>query len=159
MTKQCFKCKETKLLFEFYAHPMMADGHLGKCKTCAKRDVAERTGRLENNPEWLAKERERCRVKQERYRRLGLAAQTTPEARERWEIKNPHKRKAERMATNAEKRGLLKKPKTCSRCLTITHDLEKHHNDYSKPLEVEWLCTGCHGITRHKTSPIVKHTP
>lgn len=23
--------------------------------------------------------------------------------------------------------------------------LHAHHDDYSKPLEIQWLCTGCHG--------------
>lgn len=151
MTKQCFKCHKTKQISEFYRHPMMGDGHLGKCKTCTKRDVAERAGRLGNNPEWLAKERERCRIKQARYRKLGLAAPVTKETRLRWERKNPHKRRAEAIAAGAEKKGLIKKPDKCNRCKINTIHLEKHHEDYSKPLVVEWLCTPCHGKTRRKT--------
>jgi hypothetical protein len=39
--KTCFKCGAEKGRTEFYAHPQMTDGLLGKCKECTKRDVRE----------------------------------------------------------------------------------------------------------------------
>lgn len=153
MEKQCFKCRETKPISEFYRHPMMGDGHLGKCKTCAKRDVAERAGRLGNNPVWLAYERRRCRAKQARYRQLGLAAKSKPETARKWYARNAHKKKAELKAHRAHKRGLLKQPARCEHCGLKTQELEKHHYDYSKPLDVLWLCVPCHGKTRWKSNP------
>jgi hypothetical protein len=44
MTKTCFKCHQTRLLDEFYKHPGMRDGHLNKCKTCARWDSLPRNG-------------------------------------------------------------------------------------------------------------------
>ena len=51
--KTCFKCHLTLPLSEFYHHPRMKDGHLGKCKECTKKDVADRY----RSPEG----REKCR--------------------------------------------------------------------------------------------------
>lgn len=70
------------------------------------------------------------------------------EVRQRYALANKHKRKAETKANRAQKRGLLKKPERCQHCGHTTNNLEKHHSDYTKPLEVEWLCTTCHGKTR-----------
>lgn len=41
------------------------------------------------------------------------------------------------------KKGDLQKPKECE-CCGKKGKIEMHHEDYTKPLEVQWLCTGCH---------------
>lgn len=63
-------------------------------------------------------------------------------------MSNKHKIKAEQKANKAYKRGDIEKPHACNRCGVSGVRIEKHHEDYSKPLEVEWLCTKCHGKTR-----------
>lgn len=41
--------------------------------------------------------------------------------------------------------GVLIKPPSCSKCGTAG-PVDAHHRDYSKPLEVEWLCRACHDV-------------
>ncbi len=44
---------------------------------------------------------------------------------------------------HAVKIGILKRSLTCEHCNQIKNT-EGHHSDYSKPLEVIWLCRQCH---------------
>jgi hypothetical protein len=58
------------------------------------------------------------------------------------EINKP-KRSAHKLVMYAVKLGILKKPKECEICQG-TIRIEGHHKDYTKPLEVQWLCKSCH---------------
>jgi len=42
------------------------------------------------------------------------------------------------------KMGNIVKPDACSKCGGTKPRIEGHHEDYTKPLEVIWLCTPCH---------------
>ena len=57
--------------------------------------------------------------------------------------------KAQQRAHNAVyyaiKSGKPKKPIGCSACGSSKKRIDGHHKDYSKPLEVVWLCQPCHG--------------
>jgi len=65
--KQCFKCLETKDRSEFYAHPQMGDGLLGKCKACTRKDAEDRRKLKEaTDPDWVRKEAIRQREKERR---------------------------------------------------------------------------------------------
>ncbi len=52
--------------------------------------------------------------------------------------------------------GKITKPTTCSSC-KAKGKIEGHHEDYLKPLEVIWLCTGCHGDADRKLHNIKEH--
>lgn len=63
----------------------------------------------------------------------------------RWREENPHKTKAHNSLHTALENGSIKK-EFCSIC--GNEDVEAHHEDYSKPLEVVWLCKKHHYIKR-----------
>lgn len=59
---------------------------------------------------------------------------------------------ARRKFSSAVKSGKISKPSNCSDCgnLTPSKYLHGHHEDYSRPLDVIWLCRKCHAA-RHST--------
>ncbi len=60
---------------------------------------------------------------------------------------------AARSAANAaHKSGKLKKPGACQCCKRKCRKLVKHHTDYRQPLNIKWLCPGCHGEEHGKAS-------
>jgi hypothetical protein len=53
------------------------------------------------------------------------------------------KANARRVFLGAVQSGRLHRPDKCSMCGKVDF-VEGHHNDYYKPLDVEWLCSPCH---------------
>jgi hypothetical protein len=132
MTKTCFKCGEAKPLDEFYRHPQMGDGHLNKCKDCAKKDV--RLHRQDNPEKVRAYDRERARLPHRVAQRRELYERE-------WD-QHPDRMKARGAVSNAVRDGKLEK-RPCAFCGT-PEPVEAHHHDYTKPLDVTWLCRPCH---------------
>jgi aspartyl/asparaginyl beta-hydroxylase (cupin superfamily) len=67
------------------------------------------------------------------------------EYRKRYEEKYPEKYAAHIAVTRALRQGKLTKPDCCDECSQEGY-VESHHDDYSKPLEVRWLCKKCHAV-------------
>lgn len=61
--------------------------------------------------------------------------------------KNPEKYRARCAVNNALRDGRLKRG-PCKHC-GGTERVQAHHADYSKPLDVEWVCFGCHREHEH----------
>lgn len=129
--KTCFKCGQEKPLEDFYKHPRMASGVLGKCKECAKQDVRDNyRARIEDKRAYDKKRnsspaRKASRVEHQRTRRA----------------KDRQKDHARQLVRRSVQSGQLIK-KACEHCGDPS--TEAHHRDYSKPLEVVWLCFTCH---------------
>lgn len=74
------------------------------------------------------------------------------------------KMKARRQVRDAIKRGDLVRPSACQRCGAADAPcsdgrsyIHAHHHDYALPLDVEWVCAGCH--RRETPLPVVMGAP
>jgi hypothetical protein len=132
-SKICTKCLNKKPLSGFYLHPETADKHFSSCKECVRKSSAKYSksekgreaikGRC-NNPKW------RTYYKQ-------------------WQKKDRIKNPGRIHAYNTVRLGLgsgklTKMP--CEVCGNL--NVEAHHDDYLKPLDVRWLCKKHHSEIR-----------
>lgn len=62
----------------------------------------------------------------------------------RHQEKHRDKYLARQWVRRAVARGKIIKPKNCQICNIEASRIEGHHEDYSKRLEVLWLCVDCH---------------
>lgn len=135
--KTCFKCSRELPLEEFYRHPQMGDGHLNKCKECTKADVtARRRANIDHYREY-----DRRRFHEDPERR---AAQYLNSSEMKYLY--PEKYRARYTVHNAIRDGRLER-KPCEACGTARS--EAHHEDYSRPLDVRWLCRVHHEAVHH----------
>ena len=133
--KQCAKCGESKPLGDFHRNGETKDGRRSDCKVCS----------LERVRAWNKANPERKAALSKRW------AEANPERRaaaaKRSLARHPQKVRARWAVNNAARDGKLHKPDRCEDCgeITPSPDLRGHHDDYSKPLDVRWLCHPCHG--------------
>lgn len=132
----------------FYRHPMMSDGYLGKCKECTKVEV--RSNRLQKRDYYNAYDRARSsdpkRVMARKARlQTPKGKQEQRRAQKEWCIRNAFKRVAHYIVSNAIRDKKLI-PLPCEKC---GNKGQAHHDDYSKPLQVRWLCSR-HHADHHK---------
>lgn len=89
--------------------------HCRVCRRATAREIAARTPNRPHNPDRLRAYRAR----------------------------NPEKDAAHYRINEEVRQGRLIKPDACERCGANAR-LAGHHADYSRPLDVEWLCPRCH---------------
>jgi hypothetical protein len=138
--KPCFKCGATLPLDDFYRHPNMPDGHLNKCKECTKRDVrANRRAKLDYYRQYDAR-----RFNEDPTRRAKQYSMAAHLRRAQ-----PDKYRARTAVSNALRDGRLQR-QPCEVCGATK--VEAHHDDYSRPLAVRWLCVEHHNAAHHSAA-------
>lgn len=104
---------------------------------------------------WRINNPEKAREINTRYKRKKRVAKegktlADKEAHKRWNINNPDKVRVYSAVFIKTRQGEIAKPDTCSLCEATNVRIEGHHFDYSKPLELTWLCYGCHRMIHSK---------
>ena len=143
--KTCFKCGAEKPLTDFYKHPQMSDGRVNKCTECSKADVRKnRANRVDYYRAFDAKRYQddpRVKARHKLYQKTENGRAAVAASKKRWAERNPEKRAAQVMVGNSIRDGkLIKGP--CEIC--GSEKVHAHHDDYSKPLDVRWLCPQHH---------------
>jgi hypothetical protein len=162
--RTCSKCGETKPHSEFYKQSGCRDGIHPHCKACKR--TAARASRAANIDKVRAYDKERY-YSQPGRADANRASASASHARDPWYPRNAEKARAarrERYAREREKehaRNVLRHardrgeviPEDCIFCGAFPTD--GHHHDYSKPLDVTWLCPKHHGLVHRKVNKAV----
>lgn len=130
--KTCPHCGHTKeVVGGYYAHPFTADGFMGVCKDCHKKHMKDLR---RDDPAVRERDRKRAATRGRVERQTGVT--------KAWREKNPDAHLAHSAVGYALRTKKLEK-EPCAICSSTEH-IHAHHKDYSKPLEVVWLCARCH---------------
>jgi len=136
--KLCTKCGNTKPTTEFHKRPRSEDGLRSWCIECTKV----------SNRAWREANRKKMRKIQQAWRKANLEKASA--LQQAYAARNKEKILARRMVHDALVHGDIK-AMPCVECGS-THKIHGHHEDYSKPLDVIWLCQK-HHLERHGRIP------
>jgi len=119
--KLCSRCKEMKSEDEFYSKWDAPDGLYPYCKECAKAAAKK----------WSRDNPEKRKIIRDRNRK------STPWQFDKYKSENQGKIKCRDTVNQLIDKGELIR-KDCEICGKKRADA--HHSDYSKPLQIKWLC-------------------
>lgn len=140
-----FQCKSCEGFFEadeFYA------SNASRCKECVKAQM--RKNRAEKIDYYRLYDRQRYRGDEKRKEAARRSASSEAGKKskavctQRSKENEPEKWKARYAVNNAIRDGKLERGTECYFC-SGTERIQAHHHDYSKPMDVFWLCSSCHG--------------
>lgn len=153
-TYRCSRCREVKPLSDFYRYAKGPGGHAPHCKACdAIRarvySAANREKIKARQAAYYAANRERFAERWARWYAENQASRSESETERSAQWQRDH-REAYRIISRASsavrqaiKRGNLIRPTACEECGKTCKPQGAHH-DYSRPLDVRWLCRSCH---------------
>ena len=154
--KVCTRCKEEKHFDEFYTNRKVRDGKDYRCKSCVaeyRKNNLERCRKIGLKSYYKNQSKNKKRAREYYYKNKDRINELskTPHGREMskkgvnsYSSKHPDRHKTHVEFALAKRSGLLEK-KPCEICGT-DKKIHGHHEDYNKPLDVNWLCRSCHDL-------------
>lgn len=121
--KEDYREKQTASLAEEYDEPF--EGHLKRCTTCETIRPISDFHHLSSSRDGHSGSCKDCRTQRS----------VNPVA--------AFKNRCYKRYRRALERGKITRATHCEQC-GRSDKVQGHHRDYSKPLDVDWLCTGCH---------------
>lgn len=140
--KTCKKCKISKSLESFHIKSKSYDGREFRCKQCKSESDKQY---VEENKEKVYERNRKASSKyiaqRKQYGQTTRGKEARAKALANYVKHFPEKALARRIFQNAmQSRKIVKLP--CEVC--GSDKAEGHHDDYSKPLDVRWLCRQHH---------------
>ncbi len=140
---------------KYLANPEVKETSNLRCKKWYEDHKDEVSQKMRGNPQKILYDRERkLKVKEKtreynknyylknREKVLALAKKYKQKNQARWKLRD------------MVRRGKIEPPVDCQNCKQKQKRIEAHHTDYSKPLDVLWLCVSCHKKEHYKYKDI-----
>ena len=136
-------------------YPIIKEEYLAKRREDYQENrekIRFRQNELHKKPEYKEKANERQKkwCKENREARRKIAKKWLDSNKDavtawhtEWRRNNREKARASQQIRDHIRRGTMTRPENCEICLKKCKP-EGHHKDYSKPLDVQWLCRTCH---------------
>ena len=138
--KTCTRCGETKPVSDFHWKTAKHKTRRSWCKRCGSN----------KRRAWRWKDPDKRRANQRKYN--NSRSQKKVAYNKQYNKTHQYVEKAHNTLNHSIDRGDITRPDTCEHCCK-TCKPEGHHDDYSKPLEVKWLCPECHAIEHGHCEP------
>ena len=152
--KHCNRCSEVRSVDSFYKNKSTKDGFGYWCKLCVK-ETSKRyyINNIDTYRLWRINNRDTIRrLSSENY----IRRKNNGKAREcslKYDKKNPHVR----LAVNRVNKAILSGKLTREPCVVCGETrVVGHHEDYSRPLDVTWLCRIHHRIRHDELNSVVE---
>jgi hypothetical protein len=142
--KICTKCNETKPFDSFRLNEKMSAGYDSWCKKCHNK--LSETSKRKDREKYNASQRAKYARRKARMLEAGVLPKPLGKAPVLTAEERRIRHNARRMTRRARANGKI----TAIPCVVCgDSEVEAHHPDYSRPLDVVWLCRKHHHEIHH----------